>query len=67
MRTDVGDAAALVEAIVTYATDETRRHADGERGRRLFDERYSRESSLGRLRSLVERAAEPDGDSGTPS
>jgi glycosyltransferase involved in cell wall biosynthesis len=49
-----GSAGELVDAIVRYSADETRRSLDGTRARALFEERYTRALSLRLFVRLVE-------------
>jgi glycosyltransferase involved in cell wall biosynthesis len=54
VRIEPGDAEALARAIRAYADDPLRRRTDGERARRLHEERFARGRSLEELVRFVE-------------
>jgi len=59
-RLDVGDAAGLAAEILAYRAAPARRIEEGERARRLFDERFAAHHALARHTALlVELAREP--------
>jgi colanic acid biosynthesis glycosyl transferase WcaI len=53
VRVAVGDDAGLAAAISRYLGDEPRRMADGQRARRLFDERFDRPRAMAAFRRLL--------------
>jgi glycosyltransferase involved in cell wall biosynthesis len=53
VRVAAGDDAGLVAAIRQYLGDEPRRVAEGERARRLFDERFDRPRAMTAFRQLL--------------
>jgi len=57
LRVAVGDDAALAEAIRRYASDVERRCAEGQRARRLFDERYTKQAAVRAHQAVLESLA----------
>jgi glycosyltransferase involved in cell wall biosynthesis len=49
-----GDVAGLVHEIRAYAAEPARREIEGQRARRLFDERFTRERALARFASILQ-------------
>jgi glycosyltransferase involved in cell wall biosynthesis len=55
-RVPIGGVDALCRAILEYCRNDRLRDAEGERARRLFDERYTREHGLRAFHELIEAA-----------
>jgi glycosyltransferase involved in cell wall biosynthesis len=54
LRIRPGDADGLVAAVLSYGSDETRRHTDGERGRALYEERFTKEKGTRAMLAVIE-------------